>query len=101
MRPGGVYFCEDIHKQFNLFAAYVQGLSDNLNEYHPVYEEHSSTPSKFQAAINSIHLYPFAAVIEKSERPVREFIAPKHGSQWQPESFGKEAEMKASSKPAA
>ncbi len=34
VRPGGVYFCEDIHYNFNDFAAYVQGLSDNLNEFH-------------------------------------------------------------------
>jgi hypothetical protein len=97
MRPGGVYFCEDIHNQFNLFAAYVQGLSDNLNEYHRSNVDAAhSVPSRFQTAINSIHLYPFAAVIEKCERPVQDFVAPKHGSQWQPDSFGRESEMKAS-----
>jgi len=34
VRPGGVYFCEDIHHNFNDFAAYIQGLSDNLNEFN-------------------------------------------------------------------
>jgi len=63
VRPGGVYFCEDIHYNFNDFAAYVQGLSDNLNEFYrwnvgsPLRAAHS-TPSTFQAAVNSIHLYP-------------------------------------------
>jgi SAM-dependent methyltransferase len=100
LRPGGVYFCEDIHYNFNDFAAYVQGLSDSLNEFHrwnvgsPVRDAHS-TPSTFQAAINSIHLYPFAAVIEKSDTPVLDLVCPKHGSQWQPDSFGSESELKA------
>lgn len=86
MRPGGVYLCEDIHNRFNGFAAYVQGLSDNLNESLWQGITHT-TPSTFQAAINSIHLYPFAAVIEKCDRPVHEFFAPRHGTQWQPHSF--------------
>jgi SAM-dependent methyltransferase len=105
IRPGGVYLCEDIHGRFNGFAAYVHGLSDNLNEFHrrnvesPIYTMHSP-PSAFQTAINSIHLYPFAAVIEKSVRPVNDFVCPKHGSQWQPDSFAKESEMKARSRSA-
>jgi hypothetical protein len=85
MRPGGVYVCEDIHRRFNGFAAYVQGLSDNLNEFSM--RQGTVAPSTFQAAINSIHLYPFVAVIEKCDRPVHEFVAPKHGTQWQPNSF--------------
>ncbi len=78
-------------------AAFVQGLSDNLNEFfyregkHPEPNIHSA-PSTFQAAINSIHFYPFAAVIEKCDRPVDEFVAPKHGTQWQPRSFWSAAE---------
>ena len=100
VRPGGFYFCEDIHYNFNDFAAYVQGLSDNLNEFHrwnvgsPLRAAHS-TPSTFQAAVNSIHLYPFAAVIEKYDTPVHDLVCPKHGTQWQPESFGSESEAKA------
>jgi hypothetical protein len=93
IRPGGVYLCEDIHGQSNGFAAYVQGLTDNLNDFIPEPGENRdgpalhSIPSTFQGAINSIYLYPFATVIEKCDRPVDEFVAPKHGTQWQPRSF--------------
>jgi hypothetical protein len=94
VRAGGVYFCEDIHSRFNGFAAYVQGLSDNLNDFFwrvrekPVPAVYSS-PSTFQAAINSIHLYPFAVVVEKRDQPLDEFVAPQQGTQWQPHSFWK------------
>jgi hypothetical protein len=97
---------EIIHRNFNDFAAYVQGLSDNLNEFsrynvgNPPRGAHI-TPSAFQAAINSIHLYPFAAVIEKCDAPIDYLECPKHGTQWQPESFGSESEAKAHSRPAA
>jgi Methyltransferase domain len=92
MRSGGVYLCEDIHNRFNGFAAYVQGLSDNLNESSRQDTTHpAAATSTFQAAINSIHLYPFAAVIEKCDRPVHEFVNPKRGTQWQPHSFWKSA----------
>jgi hypothetical protein len=52
-------------------------------------------------AINSIHLYPFAAVIEKCDTPVEDLVCPKHGTQWQPTSFGSESEAKARSRSAA
>jgi hypothetical protein len=99
VRPGGVYFCEDIHDNFNDFAAYVQGLSDNLNEFHrwnvgSLVPDAHSTPSTFQAAINSLHLYPFAVVIEKCDTPLHDLVCSKHGSQWQPDSFGSESELK-------
>jgi Methyltransferase domain len=89
LRPGGVYLCEDIYGRFNGFSAYVQGLSDGLNEMCSRDVESSlegmrSTPSTFQAAVNSIHLYPFVAVIEKAEQPVPDFVCPRHGSQWRP-----------------
>jgi SAM-dependent methyltransferase len=89
IRPGGVYLSEDIWQKFNAFAAYVQGLSDKLNEFcaldveSPVDAMHSA-PSTFQAAINSIHVYPFVTIIEKYKQPVHDFVAPMQGSQWQP-----------------
>ena len=43
----------------------------------------------------TIHLYPFAAVIEKCDAPVHDLVCPKHGTQWQPDSFGSESEAKA------
>jgi SAM-dependent methyltransferase len=85
--PGGVYLCEDIH-DFNEFAAYVQGLASDLNSEWTSGEMPAGTsgwavtPSNFQAAISSIHLYPFVAVIEKRERSLGRLICPKHGTQW-------------------
>jgi hypothetical protein len=80
IRPGGVYLCEDIHHRTNDFAAYLQGVSDSLNELQirktvASVEAPRSASSTFQAAIDSIHLYPFLAVVEKCERPVLEFVA--------------------------
>ena len=85
--PGGVYLCEDIHGRFNRFAAYVQGLASGFNfasavEMPEGASELACTPSKFQAAISSIHLYPFVAVIEKRERHLDRLVSAKHGTQW-------------------
>jgi hypothetical protein len=85
--PGGVYLCEDILGVFNPFAAYIQGLASGLN-FESRVETPENTPglaftsSNVQAAISSIHLYPFAAVIEKREHNVDRLFAPKHGTQW-------------------
>jgi SAM-dependent methyltransferase len=89
LRPGGVYLCEDIHGANNQFAAYLQGLSNSLHSMTPSEMPSgisglASAPSGFQRAIRAIHLYPFVAVIEKREGNLRQFIAPKHGTQWQP-----------------
>jgi Methyltransferase domain len=85
LRPGGVYLCEDIHGIHHHFAAYISGLASHLNcrlgKPGPIA---AASPSEFQRAVHSIHLYPFLAVIERSETPVEEFVAPKHGTEWQP-----------------
>ena len=48
-------------------------------------ERHLSCQSTgFQSVISSIHWYPFVSVIEKRELPLAEFVAPKHGTQWEP-----------------
>lgn len=84
--PGGVYLCEDIHGAFNPFAAYVQGLASSLNSGFPGEmpgtSDQACTPSNFQAAISSIHLYPFVAVIEKRERNLDRLLSAKRGTQW-------------------
>jgi len=84
--PGGVYLCEDIHGVFNPFAAYVQGLASSLNSGFPGEmpgtSDQACTPSNFQAAISSIHLYPFVAVIEKRERNLDRLLSAKRGTQW-------------------
>ena len=84
--PGGVYLCEDIHGVSNPFAAYLQGLASSLNfvspDEVPGTSDLACIPSNFQAAISSIHLYPFVAVIEKRERNLDRLVCPKHGTQW-------------------
>ncbi len=89
LRPGGVYLCEDIHGANNQFTAYLQGLARSLFTWVPCETPAgisgiASTPSNFQQAIRAIHLYPFVAVIERREEILRQLIAPKHGTQWQP-----------------
>jgi SAM-dependent methyltransferase len=86
--PGGVYLCEDILGPFNTFAAYVQGLASGLNFATPAEMPKDATGFAFavtslQATIDSIHLYPFVAVIEKRERNLGLLMAPKHGTQWE------------------
>jgi SAM-dependent methyltransferase len=90
LRPGGVYICEDHHGDFNRFAAYVHGLTDNLNTFATASGSsadapgHYCRPSPAQAVIHSVHLYPFVTVIEKTMAPVDRLYAPKHGTIWQP-----------------
>lgn len=90
LSPGGVYFCEDIHGIAPGFSAYVSGLSSQLHagplEHDFANNERrlSIKASPFQSAVHSIHVYPFIAIIEKRPAPVTEFVAPKHGTQWQP-----------------
>jgi hypothetical protein len=90
LRSGGVYVCEDLVGDDNPFAAYISGLSYNLNtaRSEPDMNGHDSrlatVPTHFQRSVHSVHVYPFVAVIEKTESPVSEFVAPARGTQWQP-----------------
>jgi hypothetical protein len=85
LRPGGVYLCEDVHGDHHEFAAYVSGLASHLNcRIERPAKQLVSPLSEFQRAVYSIHLYPFVAVIERSDAPTTEFVAPKHGTEWQP-----------------
>jgi hypothetical protein len=43
-----------------------------------------STASPFQAAIHSVHMYPFVVAIETLPAPVSEFVGEKHGTQGPP-----------------
>jgi hypothetical protein len=83
--PGGVYLCEDVHSINNRFCGYVHGLVDALNATHQKEgTELAAVPSPFQTAVSSVHLYPFAVVIEKTDTALKQFVAPKHGTEWQP-----------------
>lgn len=86
LKPGGVYLCEDVHGVGNQLAAYTHALSDQLNAFDAISapRELATVASSFQRAIRSIHFYPFAVVIEKAERPVDGFVAPRQGSEWEP-----------------
>jgi SAM-dependent methyltransferase len=88
LQPGGVYLCEDIHGA-HPFPSFVHGLAGTLHLTSPArmpdgQSGAASQASNFQQAIHAIHFYPFVAVIEKREQPIHQFIAPKHGTQWQP-----------------
>jgi hypothetical protein len=91
LRMGGVYLCEDIHGIENHFSSYIHAMAHKLNAM----EGHTSNlednerrlvtkATPFQSSVRSICLYPYIVVVEKTERPVTELIAPKHGTEWQP-----------------
>lgn len=83
IRPGGVYLCEDIQYTHNDFAVYMQGMILNLNTVNnESYDCMFAT--EFQSWIKSINFYPFVTVIEKAHEKVKQFSAPKHGTEWQP-----------------
>jgi len=69
----------------NRFAKFAHSLADELNSFAPAKQQLlASAPTPFQAAVKSVHLYPFVVVIEKSDDMVTSLSAPKHGTQWQP-----------------
>lgn len=88
LRAGGVYICEDVHGGTNPFMTFMQGLSRGLNDSHPVSIPGSgdikSETTSFQKHIKSICFYPFATVVERTESPVNELMAFRHGTQWKP-----------------
>jgi hypothetical protein len=91
LRPGGVYLCEDVQGTFNSFASYVYGFAQNLNACEQGLADLGNNERRavckaipVQSAVRSIHLYPYVTAIERTVRPISEFIAPKHGTQWEP-----------------
>jgi Methyltransferase domain len=90
MNPGGVYICEDIHGTRNKFASFVYGVADRLNggigstDLDNPERRLSVEATGVQCVIESISLYPFIAVLARASGHVSEFVAPKHGTEWQP-----------------
>jgi hypothetical protein len=84
LRPGGILLCEDVVGVYNGFSAYVHGLVSNLNETRTGVLEDGLSASEFQNWIHAVHFYPYVTVIEKADRPVRQFTDAKRGSEWQP-----------------
>ncbi len=84
IRPGGVYLCEDVHHQWNEFHDYVNALGRHLHSMGFGDTVKGREPTDFQRAVHSIHLYPFAVVIEKRAERLDVLEAPRQGSVWQP-----------------
>lgn len=85
LRCGGVYFCEDVTRKGNDFAAFATSLVDELNEKTGYGTwPHAGDLTGFQKSIHSIHFYPFCVVIEKHSVEPERFNGPKHGTKWQP-----------------
>ena len=74
LSPGGIYLCEDLHGVPNYHAAYIAGIASLMN---------GGQSSRLALEIDSIHLYPAVAVIEKCEFD-RSHLSEKRGTQWQP-----------------
>lgn len=86
INPGGVYLCEDVHRQGNRFAEYSASFIHELNKikHNPKSQILDSDVSNFQSSIKSIHFYPYVFVVEKHKAPISKLRAPKHGTSWQP-----------------
>ena len=91
LRAGGVYLCEDIGPTPSKFMRYISGLLLNIHNTlglrsEPDSLEHDMViPStNFQAAIHSVHVYPFVVVIERNTTNVTEFVSSKRGTEWLP-----------------
>src|SRR5438067_1413170 len=90
LQPSGVYVCEDVNGKANPFSSYVHGLAHRLNGSQGMRnseddERRVTSPcSLFQAAVDSVHLYPFMTIIERISYDRAEFRAPKRGTLWQP-----------------
>ena len=90
LRPGGIYLCEDISGVLNSFASYLFGFAHNLNASNEsqlnLDKERAEVTraTALQSAVGSVHIYPYAAVVERRSATVREFVSLRHGSRWEP-----------------
>jgi hypothetical protein len=82
IRPGGVYICEDIGGADNPFQAYLAGLTRNLHSLALQIDEHRTYTTGLQQLVESVHFYPFIAVIKKPERPIGQFFSDRRGTDW-------------------
>lgn len=84
IRPGGVYLCEDLNGRFNTFLSYINGMSRGLYATRLISEYLDADPNELQRSIDSVHLYPYVAVIEKRAALLAQMSAPQRGTEWQP-----------------
>jgi hypothetical protein len=65
---------------------FVEGLGRNLNAFDLLPnlpgKTLACTPVPLQSDVHSVHTYPYVAVVEKRDVPVRMLEAPAHGSEW-------------------
>jgi hypothetical protein len=83
IRPGGVYLCEDVTGLGNPFHAYVSGLAANLHG-GSITRRGIVYPSQLQQLVDSVHVYPFVAVLELSPAPRTELVSARRGTEWAP-----------------
>lgn len=86
LKPGGVYFCEDVHGTNNAFAGLAAGLAYRL---HGLTMDSSadilrSPAVPVQRDIHSVHFHPFVIAVEKNATALDVLEAHKRGTEWQP-----------------
>jgi hypothetical protein len=82
VKPGGFYVCEDVSPDFEYYLA---GMQRQLCEAHFDPEGSESVVVRpLQRIVASIHMYPFLAVIERSDTVAPTFVASRRGSVWSP-----------------
>jgi hypothetical protein len=86
MNPGGVFICEDVQGRRNPFAGYALSFAEDLNafQYDSRPGELGASTTPLQAAIHSVHVYPYVVVIEKRGALLGKLPSVKHGTEWQP-----------------
>lgn len=84
LKPGGVYICEDVGGSHNMFLDYVHGLTKNLSAILPTESDLEAPANPLQGVVESIHVYPFAVVVEKRASRWSMITSQKKGSAWQP-----------------
>jgi Methyltransferase domain len=83
LKPGGVYFCEDITGETNPYHPYLHAMSLAMHatDWQGAV---GIKPNPLQANIASIHTYPFVCVIERHINPCEVIKTEKRGTEWQP-----------------
>jgi predicted O-methyltransferase YrrM len=82
LSPGGVYVCEDVHRPSNPYTRFIEGFTRELDAFAP--DADGSRTTGFQRAVASVHRYPYAVVIERTEAALERLDAPKRGTAWEP-----------------
>jgi hypothetical protein len=83
VKPGGFYVCEDLSPDFEYYLA---GMQRQLCEAHVDPQGSESVVAQpLQRIVASIHIYPYLAVIERSETVASTFAASRRGSIWAPQ----------------